>query len=111
MNELTTPMLSQADIDARIYVLYDEYCHGKIDRRTFLARAALITGGLAMAQAMMPRYAKAQTISFTDPRIKATYVTYASPGNGSTPHLAVELFRSEERRVGKECRSRWSPYH
>src|ERR1039457_4462698 len=24
-------------------------------------------------------------------------------------HIAVE--RSEERRVGKECRSRWSPYH
>ena len=25
--------------------------------------------------------------------------------------LAVEGARSEERRVGKECRSRWSPYH
>src|SRR3712207_9435905 len=24
---------------------------------------------------------------------------------------AKELDRSEERRVGKECRSRWSPYH
>src|SRR5256885_5943869 len=24
---------------------------------------------------------------------------------------AVALSRSEERRVGKECRSRWSPYH
>ena len=24
---------------------------------------------------------------------------------------ANELTRSEERRVGKECRSRWSPYH
>ena len=23
----------------------------------------------------------------------------------------VQLIRSEERRVGKECRSRWSPYH
>src|SRR5256885_51974 len=23
----------------------------------------------------------------------------------------IELERSEERRVGKECRSRWSPYH
>ena len=22
-----------------------------------------------------------------------------------------EFLRSEERRVGKECRSRWSPYH
>src|SRR3712207_7607839 len=30
----------------------------------------------------------------------------ASPD--STPALGV---RSEERRVGKECRSRWSPYH
>src|SRR5256885_11106671 len=25
--------------------------------------------------------------------------------------LAHDLRRSEERRVGKECRSRWSPYH
>ena len=24
---------------------------------------------------------------------------------------ALRLLRSEERRVGKECRSRWSPYH
>ena len=23
----------------------------------------------------------------------------------------AQLVRSEERRVGKECRSRWSPYH
>ena len=23
----------------------------------------------------------------------------------------LQLTRSEERRVGKECRSRWSPYH
>ena len=25
--------------------------------------------------------------------------------------VAMDLSRSEERRVGKECRSRWSPYH
>ena len=25
--------------------------------------------------------------------------------------LDVKVSRSEERRVGKECRSRWSPYH
>ena len=25
--------------------------------------------------------------------------------------IALEFLRSEERRVGKECRSRWSPYH
>src|SRR6266581_4107496 len=27
------------------------------------------------------------------------------------PALLLLLRRSEERRVGKECRSRWSPYH
>src|SRR3712207_8508659 len=33
--------------------------------------------------------------------------------DGSAPGLerVRELGRSEERRVGKECRSRWSPYH
>src|SRR5260221_184580 len=30
------------------------------------------------------------------------------PGRAISPH---EQTRSEERRVGKECRSRWSPYH
>ena len=27
------------------------------------------------------------------------------------PTTNINYFRSEERRVGKECRSRWSPYH
>ena len=27
------------------------------------------------------------------------------------PEYSLITFRSEERRVGKECRSRWSPYH
>ena len=30
---------------------------------------------------------------------------------GFSGTLAMEEVRSEERRVGKECRSRWSPYH
>src|SRR3989449_10255472 len=29
----------------------------------------------------------------------------------SEPRLDDTVARSEERRVGKECRSRWSPYH
>ena len=48
-------VLTQMEIDRRIFDLYDEYCHGGMDRRTFLARAAAVTvGGLAMAQALMP---------------------------------------------------------
>src|SRR2546421_9887087 len=33
-------------------------------------------------------------------------------GKPATDKLKVSIaYRSEERRVGKECRSRWSPYH
>ena len=31
--------------------------------------------------------------------------------NGKHPYYLLDINRSEERRVGKECRSRWSPYH
>lgn len=82
-----TPGITQMEIDQRVFDLYDEYCHGRMNRRSFLERAASIAGlgaaGLLMAQALLPRYAQAQTISFTDPRIKASYVTYPSPGGNS----------------------------
>ena len=32
-------------------------------------------------------------------------------GAGKSTLIKVLTGRSEERRVGKECRSRWSPYH
>jgi len=81
--------ITQIEIDQRVYDLYDEYCHGKIDRREYLKRAGALAAlgipALAMATSLIPQYAKAQTISFTDPRIKASYVTYPSPGgNGDT---------------------------
>jgi len=76
--------VTQLQIDQRVFDLYDEYCHGRIDRREFLARsAALVAGGLVMAQALLPRYVQAQTISFTDNRIRAQYVNYSSPGGNS----------------------------
>ncbi len=81
-NPLAVTTLTQADIDGRVFTLYDEYCHGRIDRRAFLDRAAAL-GLLTGALALLPNYARAQTISFTDPRIKASYVTYPSPGGSS----------------------------
>jgi len=76
--------ITQTEIDQRVYDLYDEYCHGRIDRREFLKRASLLgAAALAAAQGLLPNYARAQTISFTDSRIKASYVLYPSPGGNS----------------------------
>ncbi len=66
---------------------YDEYAHGIIDRRTFVARLATLgAAGFTMASlltALMPDYAAAAQVSFNDPDIKATYETFESPqGHG-----------------------------
>src|SRR5258708_31997311 len=46
---------------------------------------------------------------------RPTHLCHLLPTSNSSlpsPKRKVgEFFRSEERRVGKECRSRWSPYH
>jgi len=76
--------LTQVEIDQQVFELYDEYCHGGIDRREFLKKAGILgAAALAAAHALLPNYARAQTISFTDSRIKATYVSYPSPGGNS----------------------------
>src|SRR2546426_750717 len=45
----------------------------------------------------------------------AAYAWWLRQGAGSrerfSPDRTAYVARSEERRVGKECRSRWSPYH
>ena len=36
---------------------------------------------------------------------------YVTVYNEESAKKLKDMIRSEERRVGKECRSRWSPYH
>ena len=49
--------------------------------------------------------------------LRTVEVFVKGPGSGreaairSLQAAGLEVNRSEERRVGKECRSRWSPYH
>src|SRR5258705_432562 len=52
-----------------------------------------------------PNTTTSETASLSKPLMNSHHGRY-----GTTP-LTSHLGRSEERRVGKECRSRWSPYH
>lgn len=66
---------------------YDEYAHGLIDRREFMARlGSLVALGFSMTvltSALLPNYANAEQISFNDPTITGSYLTYPSPrGHG-----------------------------
>ena len=40
-----------------------------------------------------------------------TSISWTAEGSARVQIGSTIVMRSEERRVGKECRSRWSPYH
>jgi carboxymethylenebutenolidase len=67
--------------------LYNVFIHGGMSRRDFMAGLQkFAVGGLtvaAVAEALLPNYAKGQQVSKTDDRLHATYETVTSPqGNG-----------------------------
>ena len=66
---------------------------------------------------VLRRHVKDESVDlvYLDPPFNsnASYnVLFAEHGEKAASQIQVfEDTRSEERRVGKECRSRWSPYH
>ncbi|KEO60814.1 YghX family hydrolase [Thioclava indica] len=79
--------LTAKDFAPELLELYDFYAHGIITKRQFLDRAGKFAiGGLTAAtilSMMGPNYAMAEQVSFTDPDIKAEWITYNSPnGHG-----------------------------
>ena len=75
----------------------------KNQKRAVCLLACLLIAGFTAAQ---EKKESAQTASGSKEEGNRNVMLNASSANGPR-----EISRSEERRVGKECRSRWSPYH
>src|SRR5256885_14320407 len=76
--------------------------------RVLIVDDVLATGGTAEAAAKLVRAHGAEVIGFTF-LIELDFLKGRERLRGE--RVEALLHRSEERRVGKECRSRWSPYH
>ncbi len=72
-----------ADFDQELLDLYDEYVHGRVNRRTFLDRAGkFAVGGItaaALLETLKPNYALAQQIPKDDKRLETSRAEYESP--------------------------------
>jgi len=77
------PMQRASDFDPEVMLVFDQYVHGDIDRRTFLERVGRFAVGTVTAAgllgALSPRFAEAQQIASTDGRLEGRYVEYDSP--------------------------------
>ena len=58
----------------------------------------------------MPRFEREQS-EYIEKVVSLNRVSKTVKGGRVMKFSALVVVRSEERRVGKECRSRWSPYH
>jgi carboxymethylenebutenolidase len=71
------------DFDPDVLGLFDQYVHGQIDRRGFIAGAARLAIGASAAAgllaALSPRFAQAQKIKPDDARLKAVHREFESP--------------------------------
>jgi len=78
-----SPMPRASDFDPEVLLVFDQYVHGDIDRRTFLERVGKFAVGAVTAAGLLatlnPRFAEAQQVAPTDPRLEAAYVEYDSP--------------------------------
>lgn len=67
-------------MEKKFISLYNDYDHGLLSRREFLAKLAVIAGGAAAAASLLPllenNYALAEIISKNDPRIQSDTVNY-----------------------------------
>ena len=75
-----------------------------------------VTTDYASGELLMHGYMNAEALARTIETGEAHYFSRSRQAlwhKGATSGLVqkVKALRSEERRVGKECRSRWSPYH
>lgn len=72
-----------SDFDPEVLKLFDQYVHGAIDRRGFLAAAGRFAVGAAGATgllaALSPQFAAAQQVKPDDKRLDAKYVEFPSP--------------------------------
>jgi len=77
------PMLRASDFDPEVLLVFDQYVHGDIDRRTFLERVGKFAVGTVTAAGLLaalnPRFAQAQQVAPEDPRLEARRVEYSSP--------------------------------
>src|SRR2546430_4319799 len=69
-----------------------------------------ITVPAAMALALSGVYTDI-SVEGSQGEITAETVQGTIKVSGGAGNVSLKSVRSEERRVGKECRSRWSPYH
>src|SRR3712207_8832337 len=77
-----------------------------------------VTGVQTCALPILALIAASATCGINDGLNRSTcgLYTWCPPYTGTAHWYALpvcqwSVMRSEERRVGKECRSRWSPYH
>ena len=78
-----TPRSKASDFDPEVLRLFDQYVHGNIDRRGFLAGAARFavgaTGAASLLAALSPQFAAAQQVKPDDKRLTTRYVEFPSP--------------------------------
>src|SRR5215813_13161191 len=92
-----------------------------LSRRRFLEAGAAAAGGLLLSLRLPLANGDVAAAADAEGFVPNAFIRIERDGRtvltmpyvemGQGTYTSIPMLRSEERRVGKECRSRWSPYH
>jgi len=93
--------------------VFDNFSTGAMGNLPFAAAAGerldIVKGDVRDLEAV-ERVVQGASLVYHQAAMRSVPRSVADP-LGANEHNVTGTLRSEERRVGKECRSRWSPYH
>ncbi|MEM8524580.1 MAG: dienelactone hydrolase family protein [Bacteroidota bacterium] len=97
--------LKRTAIPQRVFELYDDYAHNRLDRRSFMDKLSVYAvGGITLPlllKAIMPDYENTLQIKADDDRLKSEMISYDSPkGGGTIKGLLSRPVGTKEKRSG-----------
>ena len=90
--------INKKDVNPKVFDLYNDYAHSRIDRRQFMEGLSLYAiGGLtvpSLLDYLMPKYQTTLQVAVDDPRLKTDMISYESPNGGGT--IKAQLSRPKD---------------
>ncbi len=78
--------LKKEDINQKVFDLYDDYAHNKLNRRQFVEKLSIYAvGGVTVASLLSfisPNYVDSLLVKPNDPKLDSKFITYQSPNGG-----------------------------
>lgn len=95
--------IKKKDLDQKIYDLYDDYAHNKMDRKEFIEKLSLYAvGGLTVSSLLsfvLPNYKDHIQVPENEEKLDTEFIVYDSPNGGGKIRAQLSRIKNKTRKL------------